>query len=168
MRCLTPHSTRAQASDDRVLISLDQCLNLLVRDFMESYRLRLTCRARFQIPSVPFRGEHMSLPITARQLKALRARQVENPELGGLASAIALVFDASVIENPHMARVSFEKTCRRIVLGQAGSHEALIKHLKHSVQLNCLCSDQVVHFSKRLRQIRTSLIYPPPLTIEQI
>lgn len=99
----------------------------------------------------------MSLPITARQLNALRALQQANPELGELASAIALAFDASVIDNPHMARVILEKTCRRIVLGQSGSHEALIKHLEHFGQLNCLCPDQVMRFSKRIRQISASV-----------
>lgn len=104
----------------------------------------------------------MSLPITARQLNALRALQQANPELGGLASAIALAFDASVIENPHMARVILEKTCRRIVLGQSGSHEALIKHLEHFGQLHCLSPDQVIRFSMRIRQMSASINYPAP------
>jgi hypothetical protein len=83
-------------------------------------------------------GEPVSLPITARQLNALRALQQTHPDLGELASVVALAFDASKIDNPALARLILEKTYRRIVLGQAGSHEALIQHLQHFAQLNCL------------------------------
>jgi hypothetical protein len=41
--------------------------------------------------------ETVSLPITARQLTALRALQYSHPDLGELAMAIALAFDASQI-----------------------------------------------------------------------
>lgn len=54
----------------------------------------------------------MSLPITARQMNALRALQDTAPELAELASSIALAFDALAVENPHMARLIIETTCR--------------------------------------------------------
>ncbi len=54
----------------------------------------------------------MSLPITARQMNALRALQNEAPELAELASSIALAFDHSAVENPHLARLIIETTCR--------------------------------------------------------
>jgi hypothetical protein len=68
----------------------------------------------------------VSLPITARQLNALRALQHTHPDLGELATVVALAFDASKIDNHQMARLMLEKTCRRIITGQAGSHEVLV------------------------------------------
>ncbi|MBJ2226813.1 hypothetical protein [Pseudomonas sp. MF7451] len=95
----------------------------------------------------------MSLPITARQMNALRALQCKDPDLGELATAIALAFDASTIENPQMARLILEKTCRRIVAGQPGSHEAMIDHLKTFGNLNCLTPAQVSEFTERVRKL---------------
>lgn len=95
----------------------------------------------------------MSLPITARQLNALRALQQTSPDLGELASAVALAFDASKIDNPELARLILEKTCRRIITGQPGSLEAMILHLEHFGTLGCLSSQQVHEFSQRLRKL---------------
>lgn len=95
----------------------------------------------------------MSLPITVRQLNALRALQRVDPELGDLASAVALAFDASKIENPALARLILEKTCRRIVAGQAGSHEVMVSHLEHFGSLKCLSQLQVAEFSERIRRL---------------
>lgn len=95
----------------------------------------------------------MSLPITARQLNALRALHRANPDLGDLASAVALAFDASKIDNPELARLILEKTCRRIVVGQAGSQEAMIRHLEQFGNLECLSAQQVFEFSKRIRKL---------------
>ena len=92
----------------------------------------------------------MSLPITARQLNALRALQRANPDLGDLASAVALAFDASKIDNPELARLILEKTCRRIVTGQPGSREVMVQHLEHFGSLKCLSRQQVVEFSERI------------------
>lgn len=95
----------------------------------------------------------MSLPITARQLNALRALHRVNPDLGDLASAVALAFDASKVDNPELARLILEKTCRRIVAGQAGSHEAMIQHLEQFGSLECLSPQQVREFSERIRKL---------------
>jgi hypothetical protein len=95
----------------------------------------------------------VSLPITARQLNALRALQQANPDLGELASAVALAFDASKIDNPELARLILEKICRRIAAGQAGSHEVMVSHLEHFGSLECLSDLQVVEFSKRIRRL---------------
>jgi hypothetical protein len=95
----------------------------------------------------------VSLPITARQLNALRALQHTHPDLGELATAVALAFDASKIDNPQMARLILEKTCRRIVTGQAGSHEVLVQHLEHFGSLECLSAQQVREFSERIRKL---------------
>lgn len=95
----------------------------------------------------------MSLPITARQLNALRALHHANPDLGDLASAVALAFDASKIDNPEMARLILEKTCRRIITGQDGSHEVMIQHLEHFGSLECLSPRQVTEFSARIRSL---------------
>ena len=95
----------------------------------------------------------MSLPITARQLNALRAVQRVNPDLGDLASAVALAFDASKVDNPELARLILEKTCRRMAAGQIGSAEALINHLEHFATLRCLSSAQVSEFSERIRKL---------------
>lgn len=95
----------------------------------------------------------MSLPITARQMNALRALQQNHPSLGELATAIALAFDASKVENPELARLILEKTCRRIVTRQEGSHEALIQHLEHFAALECLSHQQVSDFTKRIRKL---------------
>lgn len=95
----------------------------------------------------------MSLPITARQLNALRALQQSHPDLGELTMAIALAFDASQIENPQLARLILEKTGRRIIIGQAGSYEVLIQHLEHFSRLNCLSPKQVTAFSERIRKL---------------
>lgn len=94
----------------------------------------------------------MSLPITARQLNALRALQRIDPDLGKLATAIALAFDPTKIENPQMARLILENTCRRIVAGQHGSHEAMIEHLNRFGDLNCLSPEQVTDFTDRIRK----------------
>lgn len=96
----------------------------------------------------------MSLPINARQLKALRALHQAHPDLGALASAIALAFDASTIDNPQLARLILEKTCRRIVSGQPSSQLALIQHLEHFGELKCLTPEQVVHFSAEIHRLR--------------
>lgn len=95
----------------------------------------------------------MSLPITARQMNALRALQDTAPELAELASSIALAFDASTVENPHMARLIIETTCRRILARQPGSHEVMIQHLETFGQLNCLSPEQVTEFTNRLRAL---------------
>jgi hypothetical protein len=102
----------------------------------------------------------MSLPITARQMNALRGLQQNHPSLGELATAIALAFDASKVEsrkskveNPELARLILEKTCRRIVTRQEGSHEALIQHLEHFAALECLSHQQVSDFTKRIRRL---------------
>ena len=95
----------------------------------------------------------MSLPITARQLNALRALQRVQPDLGDLARDVALAFDASRVENPELARLILEKTCRRIVAGQAGSQQAMIQHLEHFACLKCLSPRQVVEFTDRLRKL---------------
>jgi hypothetical protein len=95
----------------------------------------------------------VSLPITARQLNALRALHGVNPDLGDLASDVALAFDASKIDNPELARLILEKTCRRIVVGQAGSHEAMIRHLVQFGSLDCLSPQQVHEFSERIRKL---------------
>ncbi|RMQ96159.1 hypothetical protein ALP94_02600 [Pseudomonas savastanoi pv. glycinea] len=95
----------------------------------------------------------VSLPITARQLNALRALQRVDPDLGELATAIALAFDPSNIENPQLARLILEKTCRRIVAGEPGSHEAMILHLERFGELNCLSPVQVTDFTDRIRKL---------------
>lgn len=95
----------------------------------------------------------MSLPITARQLNALRALQQVNPDLGELASAVALAFDATKIDNPELARLILEKTCRRIVAGQTDSHEIMVLHLQHFGSLDCLTPQQVLEFSERVRRL---------------
>lgn len=95
----------------------------------------------------------MSLPITARQLNALRALQHTDPDLGDLATAIALACDPSNIENPQLARLILEKTCRRIVAGEPGSHEAMILHLERFGDLNCLSPAQVADFTERIRKL---------------
>lgn len=94
----------------------------------------------------------MSLPITARQMNALRALQRKAPDLGELATAIALAFDATMIENPQMARLILEKTCRRMVAQEPGSEEAMILHLVTFGKLNCLTPAQVSDFTDRVRK----------------
>ncbi|WP_024681391.1 hypothetical protein [Pseudomonas syringae] len=95
----------------------------------------------------------MSLPVNARQMNALRALQDTAPELAELASAIALAFDASAVDNPHIARLIIEKTCRRILDRQPGSYEAMIRHLETFGELNCLSPEQVSGFTNRLRAL---------------
>jgi hypothetical protein len=95
----------------------------------------------------------VSLPITARRMNALRALQDTAPELPELASLIALAFDASAVENPHMARLIIETTCRRILARQPGSHEAMTQHLETFGELKCLSSEQVSEFTTRLRAL---------------
>lgn len=46
------------------------------------------------------RKRDVSLPITARQMNALKALQRKGQDLGELAIAIAQAFDATRIENP--------------------------------------------------------------------
>lgn len=95
----------------------------------------------------------MSLPITARQMLALKALQHSHPELGDLASAIALAFDATKIENPHMARLILEKTCRRIVNGQPGGYEALTQHLGNFARLECLSPESMTEINHRIQKL---------------
>ncbi|MBL4980513.1 hypothetical protein [Pseudomonas fluorescens] len=94
----------------------------------------------------------MSLPITARQMNALRALQRKDPDLGELATAIALAFDATKVENPQMARLILEKTCRRMTVRQPGSHEAMIQHLAIFGKSSCLTPAQVSDFIVRVRR----------------
>jgi len=94
----------------------------------------------------------VSLPITARQMTALRALQRKDPDLGELAVAIAQAFDASRVENPELARLILEKTCRRMVAQEPGSQEAMIQHLVTFGNLNCLTPAQVNHFTERVRR----------------
>lgn len=98
----------------------------------------------------------MSLPITARQRNALLALQRVEPDLGQLAADVALAFDASKIDNPELARLILEKTCRRIVAKQAGSREALVKHLEHFGSLGCLSQSDVVQFSEQIAKVSVS------------
>ena len=95
----------------------------------------------------------MSLPITARQMLALKALQHSHPELADLASAIALAFDETKIENPHMARLILEKTCRRIVSGQPGCYDALEQHLRSFARLECLSPESMTEINQRIRKL---------------
>jgi hypothetical protein len=95
----------------------------------------------------------MSLPITARQMNALRALQRKNPDLGELAAAIALSFDASMLENPEMARTILEVTCRRIVSGDSMARTALIDHLERFREMGCLSHQHVNRFSEQVRML---------------
>lgn len=95
----------------------------------------------------------VSLPITARQLAALRVLQQVDPDLGELAAAIALAFDASRIDNPQLARIILQNSCRRIVADQPGSHESMIQHLESFGNLNCLSPAQVTDFTNRIRKM---------------
>lgn len=52
-----------------------------------------------------------------------------------------------------MARLIIEKTCRRILDRQPGSHEAMIRHLETFRELNCLSPEQVSEFTTRLREL---------------
>jgi hypothetical protein len=70
-----------------------------------------------------------------------------------VASAVALAFDASKVDNPELARLILEKTCRRMVVGQAGSHEAMIQHFEQFGRLGCLSPQQVHEFSERIRKL---------------
>jgi hypothetical protein len=95
----------------------------------------------------------VSLPITSRQFTALRALQRADPYLGDLVSDIALAFDASRIENPEMARLILENTCRRIIKRKVGCHKVLIQHLEHFGTLECLSAPQVTDFSERIKKL---------------
>ena len=95
----------------------------------------------------------MSLPITARQLSALRALHESHPDLGALASEVALAFDASKIDNPELARAILEKTCCRIVARQPGSRAAMVQHLAHFAALHCLTDDEAAQFIQRINRI---------------
>ncbi|WP_116866249.1 hypothetical protein [Pseudomonas syringae] len=95
----------------------------------------------------------MSLPITARQMNALSTLQGTAAVLSGQASEISLAFDPSAIENPQMARLIIEKTCRRILDPKPGSHEAMIQHLESFGELNCSSPEQVSEFTNRLRAL---------------
>jgi hypothetical protein len=95
----------------------------------------------------------VSLPITARQMSALRTLKRTHPGLGELATAVALAFDASKIDNPEMARLILETTCRRIVQGEVGSHDVMIQHLEHFGSLQCLSAQQVTDFSIRIKRL---------------
>nr|WP_240350519.1 hypothetical protein [Pseudomonas viridiflava] len=79
--------------------------------------------------------------------------KTHRPHLGELATAVALAFDASTIDNPELARLLLEKTCRRIVAGEPGSHEAMILHLERLGELNCLSPAQVTDFTDRIRKL---------------
>ncbi|WP_032632160.1 hypothetical protein [Pseudomonas syringae] len=95
----------------------------------------------------------MSLPSTARQRRAVLALQRVDPDLGQLAAAVALAFDASKIDNPELARLILEKTCRRIAAKQVASREALVQHLEHFGALECLSHSDVVQFSGQITKI---------------
>lgn len=91
-------------------------------------------------------GGFVSLPITARQWRALRALQCSHPDLGELAAAIALAFDASTLDNPELARVILEVTCRRILSGDPIARTALIDHLERSKNWVVCRSSKSVNF----------------------
>ncbi len=94
----------------------------------------------------------MSLPITTRQMNALKALQREDPDLGELAIAIAQAFDATRVENPELAALILDKTCRRMVAREPGSQEVMIQHLATFGKLNCLTPTQVSDFTDRVRR----------------
>ncbi|MBS6081806.1 MAG: hypothetical protein KIC49_11380 [Pseudomonas fluorescens] len=93
----------------------------------------------------------MSLPITAQQMNALKALQRKDPDLGELAIAIAQAFDATRVENPELAALILDKTCRRMVAREPGSREAMIQHLATFGKLNCLTPTQVSDFTDRVK-----------------
>ncbi|MDU8357958.1 hypothetical protein [Pseudomonas syringae group sp. J309-1] len=95
----------------------------------------------------------MPLPITPTQRATLRMLRRSHPELAKLAIAVANVFNTSMIQNPELARLILEKTCRRIAGGEPGSHEAMILHLERFGQLNCLSPEQVTEFTVRIRKL---------------
>lgn len=94
----------------------------------------------------------MSLPITARHMNALRALQRVDPDLAELAIDIAQAFNATMVDNPDLAVLILDKTCRRMVARKPGSHEAMIQHLVTFGNLNCLTPAQVSNFANRVRR----------------
>jgi hypothetical protein len=86
-------------------------------------------------------------------MNALRALQRRNPDLGELAAAIALAFDASTLDNPELARAILEVTCRRIVSGDPIARTALIDHLERFREMGCLSQQQVNQFSEQVRKL---------------
>jgi hypothetical protein len=100
-----------------------------------------------------FKEDTVSLPITARQMNALRALKRTAPDLAELAIRIAHAFDSSTIDNPELARMILDKTCRRIVAGDPNSHDAMILHLQRFGELNCLSPAQVSDFTERIRKL---------------
>nr|WP_262416696.1 hypothetical protein [Pseudomonas sp. P867] len=85
-------------------------------------------------------------------MNALKALQREDPDLGELAIAIAQAFDATRVENPELAALILDKTCRRMVAQEPGSQEAMIRHLVTFGKLNCLTPAQVNDFTERVRR----------------
>ncbi|WPP02456.1 hypothetical protein SFA35_25145 (plasmid) [Pseudomonas sp. HR96] len=100
----------------------------------------------------------MSLPLTARQLSTLRALHQSHPALGELVSAVALAFDASKTDNPQLARLILEQSCRRVAAGQPDSLEVLIKHLQHFGYLGCLSAAQVTRFSESISKLTLTTV----------
>jgi hypothetical protein len=86
-------------------------------------------------------------------MNALRALQRKDTDLGELDTAIALAFDATMVDNPQMARLILDKTCRRMVARDPGSHEAMIQHLATFGKLKCLTPTQVSDFTDRVRRL---------------
>jgi hypothetical protein len=94
-------------------------------------------------------GCHRNVP----PMTELRALQQADPDLGELAAAIVLAFDASLVDKPHLARIILQNSCRRIVADQPGSHEVLIQHLESFGNLNCLSPAQVTDLTDRIRKM---------------
>jgi len=92
------------------------------------------------------------LHITARQMNALKALQRKDPDLGELAIAIAQAFDATRLDNPELAALILDKTCRRMLAREPGSQEAMIQHLATFGKLDCLTPAQVSGFTERVRR----------------
>lgn len=95
----------------------------------------------------------MTLPITQKQQADLRLMRRSHPVLAKLATAVAIAFEPSQIDNPEMARVILDVTCRRIIAGDQAAKDALIGHLEYFGKLNCLTPTQFTEFIQTIREL---------------
>ena len=92
----------------------------------------------------------MPLPISSRQLATLRQLRRTHPTLATLAINVAHAFDSAKVDNPEIACVILEVTCRRIVSGDPMACEALLRHLGHFSYLDCFSSERLREFENQV------------------
>jgi hypothetical protein len=90
------------------------------------------------------------LSLIHNQQLDLRLLQRSHRELAQIVTTIIENFDSGAIDNPQLAGLILEKTCRRIVANEKNASAVLIQHLELFGSMGCLSVKLVTDLIDRI------------------